>query len=380
MKKRKIFYSFLSILITSVFLISVFAPSVLYDAGAKTVSSTLLSLFKARSYENINKYDGTKATSVADIGNTKSENSRQYVYAGGVPLGIKLYCDGVVVVKTEYIETKSGRVNPAALCGLKKGDLIKKINGIEVKTNSAVTKIIEKSGGEKMAFEIERGNERLNIEFSCVEDRDGIFKAGLWIRDSSAGIGTLSFVTEDGVFASLGHGVCDTDTKELLPFGEGVITNAFITAVVKGTKGEAGELCGELSAEPIGEIVKNTEKGIYGKLYGDAVSGLKKYPVALADEVQKGKAEIICTLCDGETGVFEAEITDINRTSAENKNLVVKITDSRLLEKTGGIVQGMSGSPIIQNGMIIGSVTHVFINDPTSGYGIFTENMLEASQ
>lgn len=380
MKKRKIFYSFLSILITSVFLISVFAPSVLYDAGAKTVSSTLLSLFKARSYENIGKIENPTEASASDIAEEKSKNVRQYVYAGGVPVGIKLYCDGVVVVKTEYIETKSGRVNPAALCGLKKGDLIKKIDGIEVKTNSAVTKIIEKSGGEKMKFEVERGEEKLCIEFSCVEDCDGIFKAGLWIRDSSAGIGTLSFVTEDGVFASLGHGVCDTDTKELLPFGEGVITNAFVTAIVKGTKGEAGELCGELSAEPIGEITKNTEKGIYGKLYTSFDSSLKKYPVALESEIQKGEAEIICTLRDGETDLFEAEITDINRSSSENKNLVIKITDSRLLEKTGGIVQGMSGSPIIQNGMIIGTVTHVFINDPTSGYGIFIENMLDASQ
>lgn len=376
MKKRGIFYSLLCISVTAAFLLAVFAPSIISVGGEKASSSVGLSFFKSGSLENTREVKKSAEKSF-DISSFKGANTRKYVYAGGVPVGIKLYCNGVVVVKTEDIETNNGSVNPAALCGLKKGDLIKKIDGIEVKTNSAVTKIIEKSGGEKMTLEIERDGKSLILYFCCVKDCDGVYKAGLWIRDSSAGIGTLSFVTGSGYFASLGHGVCDADTKEVLPIGEGVITNASVTGIYKGRQGEAGELCGELSPEAIGEIVKNTEKGIYGKIYDESIAGLKKYPVAQKSEVKKDEARIICTVEDGNTREYEAQITDINFGSAENKNFVIEITDESLIEKTGGIVQGMSGSPIIQNGMIIGVVTHVFINDPTSGYGIFIENMLD---
>lgn len=378
MKKKSIVFSLAAFFGIAALLLTVFAPAFFSYNGVKAVSSGLKNTLSSFSRDVLRVKNGNE-NKIFEITALNEANTRKYVYAGGELLGIKLYCNGVVVVETDDIETESGKVNPARLCGLRVGDLIKKIDGIEVKTNSAVTEIIEKSGGEEMVFEIERNGGVLNVRFKCVREKGGRYKAGLWIRDSSAGVGTLTFVKDDGTFASLGHAVCDVDTGEALPVGEGVVTQAEITGIIKGADGNAGELCGELSAEPIGEIYKNTESGIYGKLYSVNTKSLKKYPVAQTDEVKKGEAQIISTVENGKTAFINVEITDINRNSPENKNLVLKVTDKELIEKTGGIIQGMSGSPVIQNGMIIGAVTHVFLSDPTSGYGIFIENMLDAT-
>lgn len=360
MKKRSVAFSVAAFFAIGALLLGIFAPSALSVKNVKAASNgtneTLTSFSRGASDEV------KKSEALQKNVNPGAYNTRKYVYAGGSIIGIKLYCDGVVVVDTEAVETENGKVNPAKLCGLLRGDLIKKIDGAFVKTNAEATKIIEKSGGKKMTFEVVRGEDTVLIDFCCVKDSFGYYKAGLWIRDSSAGVGTLSFVKEDGIFASLGHAVCDVDTGKILPVGEGVVTDASVTGIIKGTSGEAGEICGELNSGVIGDILKNTETGIYGRLYSDKISGLKKYPVAESYEIKKGEAFIISTIETGKTALFKAEITDLNPNSTENKNLVVKITDEALIEKTGGIIQGMSGSPIIQNGMLVGAVTHVCVN------------------
>lgn len=379
MKGKKIFFSLLSFSVTLLFLLSVFSLPQISAFEARAASKGLkenLSLISDLfGFLKSPKNDGKNYSF-----ENAEKNTRQYVYAGGTPIGIKLYCNGVIIVGTDDIETENGKINPAKKAGILKGDVLKSINGIKTKTNRDVTKIIEKNGGTEMTFEIMRGNNPISVKFQSVKDVNGAFKAGLWIRDSSAGIGTLSFVTEDGRFASLGHGVCDIDTGSVLPIGEGTATNATVTGILKGVAGSAGELCGELDSAATGVIYSNDSTGIYGRFYSFDPNSMKKYPVAKKNEVKKGSAQIIATVENGKTAYYDIEITDLSPNSFDNKNLVVRVTDSALTEKTGGIVQGMSGSPIIQNGMLVGAVTHVFINDPRGGYGVYAETMLETCE
>ncbi len=299
------------------------------------------------------------------------------VYLGGYPIGLKLYADGVVIVGTEAVDTEKGMVNTAEKAGLKLGDIIKKVNGIEVKSNSQVSEIIEKSAGETLLFEAERKGRffqvSFNAEFSVSEQK---YKAGIWIRDSSAGIGTVTFCMQDGTFASLGHAVCDIDTKSTIPISQGECTDAKITGFVKGQNGSAGELCGYLENKKTGVIYSNDSLGVYG-CFDFVPQNQTLYQIAHNDEVQTGEAEIITTVENGITEKYSIIIERIDKNSTENKNLVLRVTDRRLIEKTGGIIQGMSGSPIIQNGKIIGAVTHVFLNDATGGFGIYAQTMVE---
>ena len=311
---------------------------------------------------------------------TKNENNTETnVYLGGFPIGIKLYCDGVIIVDTQDVAVSGGYENPAQKAGLLKGDIIKSVNGKKVSRNSEVSELIEESNGKQIKMQILRNGELKNIVFSSVYSTvSGQYKAGLWIRDSSAGIGTVTFYTEDGEFASLGHAVCDVDTGEMLPIESGETTNAKITGFYKGKVGTAGELCGILETKTTGEIMVNDGIGIYGVF--DSVDTTRTlYPLAQKNEVKTGSAQIVTTIENGNEQTFNIEIERIDYASTEHKNLVIKVTDENLINKTGGIVQGMSGSPILQNGKIIGAVTHVFLNDPTGGYGIFAETMLETA-
>lgn len=299
------------------------------------------------------------------------------VYIGGYPIGLKLYADGVVIVGTEAVDTENGHVNTAEKAGLKLGDIIKKVNGVKVKSNAEVSRIIEKCGGEELVFEAERNGKvfetTFKAEFSQSEQK---YKAGIWIRDSSAGIGTVTFCTKDGGFASLGHAVCDIDTKSTIPISQGECTEARLTGFVKGQNGSAGELCGYLDRERTGAIYSNDSLGVYG-CFDSLPENQVLYEIASASEIKTGEAEIITTIENGITEKYSIIIEKIDEKSTENKNLVIKITDRALIEKTGGIIQGMSGSPIIQNGKLVGAVTHVFLNDATAGFGIFAETMLK---
>ena len=328
-----------------------------------------------KTYFGLNENESSQNNSA-----TKNENNTETnVYLGGFPIGIKLYCDGVIIVDTQDVAVSGGYENPAQKAGLLKGDIIKTIDGKKVTRNKEVSELIEESNGKQIKMQILRNGELKNVVFSSVYSSvSGQYKAGLWIRDSSAGIGTVTFYTEDGEFASLGHAVCDVDTGEMLPIESGETTNAKITGYYKGKVGTAGELCGVLESKSTGKIVVNDGIGIYGVF--DSVDTTRTlYPLANKNEIKSGAAQIVTTIENGKEEVFNIEIERIDYASTEHKNLVIKVTDENLISKTGGIVQGMSGSPILQNGKIIGAITHVFLNDPTGGYGIFAETMLETA-
>ncbi len=300
----------------------------------------------------------------------------------GTPFGIRIRTEGVLIVGFCDVDTKDGDRNPAAESGLKVGDSIIKINGQIVSSNQEVQKIVSSCGGEKINLDIKRGNESFSVTVTPVMSKsEKRFKTGLWIRDSSAGIGTLTFYSPAlKVTAGLGHGICDADTGELLPLLEGEFIEADIVGIKKSGESVTGELQGVFSGAVFSEFSANEITGVYG-CNCDNLSGGTVYPVAMKQEIVAGNATIITTLDSEGPKSYECIIEKIyHNDSSKIKNMIIKITDKELIEKTGGIVQGMSGSPIIQNGKLIGAVTHVFVNDSCKGYGIFAENMLETAQ
>ena len=305
-----------------------------------------------------------KSVTVAKIEDVK-------VYVGGAPFGIKFLTKGVSVVGFENEAS-----NPAYKAGLRLYDTVIKINGREINGSSDLISAIEGGGEIELTF-LRAGREmtvKFKPEYSKNEQK---YTLGLWLKDSGAGIGTLTYVLEDGTFGGLGHGICESDTGELTQIINGSVLGVTLNGIVKGQRGNPGELKGYFNSSKIGAIYKNTDVGVFGVLaqIPDVIKG-KTYSIGLKSELKEGKATVICTLDDNVRREYEIEISNINRNADGNKCFSVKITDSRLLSATGGIVQGMSGSPIIQNGKLVGAVTHVLINDPTSGYGIFIENML----
>lgn len=293
----------------------------------------------------------------------------------GRTFGVRLYGDGVCVVGTAEVACGGKNISPAILAGLSPKDLILSVNDSPVKTVTDLKTAVENSGGKPLSIRFRRGTAENTTTLTPVFDTtDGKYKTGMWVKDSATGIGTVSFVNpETGEFGALGHGVCDGESGTLLPLERGVVTDAVVTDIAKGSKGKPGEVKGYLKTGKTGVLLKNTDCGVFGVFA--APQQEKAIPIATRSSVKTGKA-ILRTMLDGNTPIdYEIEITEIHGKSP-NKSFTVKVTDPRLLEKTGGIVQGMSGSPIIQDGHLIGAVTHVMINDPTHGYGIFIENML----
>lgn len=302
------------------------------------------------------------------------------VYPCGTPFGIKIFTEGVVLVGITEVKTDNQVVNPGKDARLKTGDVIISINGQAVNSNEQVAQFIQNSGGQPLSFAIRRENMSFNTELTPIKSAtDDTYKAGLWVRDSSAGIGTLTFYDEKtNMFAGLGHGICDVDTGELMPLLNGDIVNATINGIVKGVKGSPGELRGYFSGnQAIGTLSANVNTGVYGFMQQEAPAHQDSLVVAMKQQVTTGSAQILTTI-DGSTPCYyDIEIESVNyKEDMPTKNMVIRITDPALLEATGGIVQGMSGSPIVQNGMLVGAVTHVFVNEPQRGYGIFAENML----
>ncbi len=302
------------------------------------------------------------------------------IIPGGDAIGIKIYADGVEVLKTSPIETAYGKESsPCKNLSLKKGDVIKKVNGENTETITKFTKEIQKSKGSSITLSVKGENGLQDVTVNPVADRSGTYKIGLMVRDSMAGIGTLTYVKpSDNSFGALGHGIEDADTGLLFPMEKGSVEQAKIISVEKGRKGAPGQLHGMFSGyKESGELFKNTDIGVYGRVKEKNYSTENALFPATISEIKEGKAKIISTI--DETGKREFDI-DIERIIFMNadtsKGMVIHITDPYLLNTTGGIVQGMSGSPIIQNGKLVGAVTHVFVNDPTRGYGIFVENML----
>ncbi|MEG1550901.1 MAG: SpoIVB peptidase [Oscillospiraceae bacterium] len=303
---------------------------------------------------------------------------RRYVVPSGSLFGIRLYTDGVVIVGTDDVETKAATINPAKLAELQQGDIVKAINGKKICTNSDLSQEIQNSQGKPLEFLVDRNGEEIVLNFTpALSKADGKYKAGLWIRDSSAGVGTITFIDkENAIFAGLGHAVCDIDTGGIMPLLSGDIVSASVNGAYKGSKGTTGELCGVFDNKVLGTLLINGSTGVYGSLIA-VDNTLKEMPVAMRYEIQKGPAQIIATVDGNKPQNYDIKITHIYQNSDLNeKNMTIEVTDKRLIEKTGGIVQGMSGSPIIQNGMFVGAVTHVFVNNPLQGYAIFAENMI----
>lgn len=307
--------------------------------------------------------------------------SPRTVCVGGIPFGVRFKTSGVTVAELEEIETDTGEVCPAKTAGLSAGDVILKVNGDEMTGADAVIKKIAGSGGDALTVTYKRRGEERETTLVPVRDRNGIYRAGMWIRDSAAGIGTVTYYdAKTGTFAGLGHGICDGETGELIPLSEGIVTEVSLCGIKKGIAGTPGELKGFFGDARIGELEKNTRTGVYGTLHKLPHTGAEYVQIADKNEICTGAVTIRCTLSDGEMRDYTAEISEIDVKSGDSKNFIVTITDAELLARTGGIVQGMSGSPILQNGKLVGAVTHVMINDPTRGYGIFIENMMNAAE
>ena len=300
----------------------------------------------------------------------------------GTPFGMKLYTEGVLVIDMTDVETENGNVNPAKEAGIITGDYIVSVDGRKIGTNEELSAAVEASAGNEMEFEIKRNGKTKVIRFSAAFSKEtNSYKIGLWVRDSSAGIGTLTFYSPvTGVVCGLGHGVCDEDTEELLELDSGELVTAEIISVEKGSSGNPGQLKGKFTYSTIGAIDLNSECGIFSLLKGKLnLSNLTE--IALKQEVKDGDAQLLSTVNGDSPKLFSCSIKKKNAAYlSPTKNLIVTVTDKELLNLTGGIVQGMSGSPIIQNGKLIGAVTHVLVDDPTKGYGIFAENMLETAQ
>lgn len=304
---------------------------------------------------------------------------RRVVALCGTPFGIKMVTDGVMVVGTGAVtDCNSRAVSPAQTAGIQEGDIILSINGEKISSKKQLTKLVESSAGQPLSLVVRRGEQLTSMHLSPVRSSlDNSYHLGLWVRDSSAGIGTMTFYDpNNGCFAGLGHAICDVDTGQLMPLSQGEIVEASIIGVHAGKSGSPGQLQGAFVANrSIGSLYTNSYNGVYGRLMNQPVDA-QTIPMAQCQEVRQGPVKILTTVSGQKPQLFDACIEKLSLSQDEpTKNMVLRITDPDLLELSGGIVQGMSGSPIIQDGMLVGAVTHVFVNDPTRGYGIFAENM-----
>lgn len=324
---------------------------------------------------------GVQASAAESVPATAVFSGQKTVVPMGRAVGIKLFSDGVLVVGLAEIPGEGGAAAPAKTCGLRQGDIITHINDTQVDTIEQVRGVLQDLEGDQMSIRAMRGDKQVQFTAQAVACSDGAYKLGAWIRDSMAGIGTMTFYDPDsGLFGALGHGINDVDTSLLMPLESGSIMFASVSDVKKGEAGKPGELHGTFKVnQDMGDLFANTSSGIFGTITDKSlVSGLKCVPLAARREVKVGPATILSNIAGNDVEEYQVEITRVFLSGGhDTRELMIKVTDPRLLETTGGIVQGMSGSPILQNGKLIGAVTHVLINDPTEGYGILAESMLQ---
>ena len=305
---------------------------------------------------------------------------RPTVTVCGTPFGVKMFSEGALVVGFSEVHTAAGTVNPAKQAGLRLGDRVIRMGNTVTETNEQVHAALEAAAGAAVeVVYVRKGEQRQTTLLPVWDTQNAQWRAGMWVRDSSAGVGTLTFVDpEKGVFAGLGHPISDGDTGESIALRSGEIVPCDITGCSMGTVGSPGELKGKfLSAHAIGSIRINGENGVYGTTR-TGFSG-QTMPVAFAQEVETGDAQILATVAGETPRTYHVRIEKISDADPR-RNMVVRVVDKALLSRTGGIVQGMSGSPILQNGRLVGAVTHVLVNDPTRGYGIFAQTMLEQAE
>lgn len=306
------------------------------------------------------------------------DSSARMLVPVGHTVGIKLFARGVLVVKL------SDGGTPAKNCGLQTGDVIVKCGGVSVTSTEQFQTLLQENGGDATDLQVRRDGENVTLSVSPQQNDQGQYAIGAWIRDSMAGIGTMTYYDpESGAFGALGHGITDVDTAQLMPFSSGSILPSTVKAVKKGAVGQAGELRGDFDlTQDLGTLSANTAAGVFGTVEADgfAANLSQALPVAAASEVRTGPAVILSNVEGDNVQEYDVEILQIVSNSADGRDLVISVTDPELIAATGGIVQGMSGSPILQDGKFVGAVTHVLLNDPTKGYGILMETMLKTGE
>ena len=311
--------------------------------------------------------------------------SDSVVVGGGETIGMKLESSGLTVVSFEEVTTRDySRVKPYKDKNIQRGDIIVEINGVGVESVEQFVKEIQKTKGGVVELTFLRNGRKYTEKLIPVIDRnDGKYKLGLWVKNITSGVGTVTYIDKNtGMFGALGHGISDIDGMDLLDVKRGKAYKAIILSVKKGQRGNPGELKGAIRENDIyGEIIKNTRFGVFGYINEDVEINGKEYEVCLKSDIKEGKAQILSTINGEQLKSYDIEIEQVNtHGEIQEKSMIIHVIDQELIEKTGGIVQGMSGSPIIQNGKLVGAVTHVLINDPTRGYGVFIETMLENSE
>ena len=301
----------------------------------------------------------------------------------GHTVGIKMQAEGVLIVQLTEVQGADGTHSPAKEAGVQEGDVLCRAGETALHSNDDLQKQVALSAGQPIKLTLERGDAEKSVTVTPCRDKTGAYRIGVLARDSLAGIGTLTYVDpQTGAFGSLGHGICDSETGVLLPLQEGTIIHSTVSSVQRGKAGEPGSLQGEFSTEKsLGTVAQNTESGIFGTMTDDSLySELQCVPVASADEIKIGDAEILSNVDGDSVQRYSVQIVKLYPANDEyGRSMMLRVTDSQLAEKTGGIVQGMSGSPILQNGKLIGAVTHVLVDNPMEGYGISMEKMLKAS-
>ncbi len=351
----------------------------LFTAGTVQASSTAF-------VESDGEFDyiGVMSEPLVSVGNNGQRLSSKALkslklYPGGVPFGVKFMTEGLLVVGFCDVDTGAKKSNPSSDAGLRVGDRILAVNGKRLSNAAEFGKIVEASQGKSISLVYLRGSSEYMATLTPVFSKsENCYKTGVYIKDNGAGLGTVTYIVPNSLeFAGLGHGICEGEGGKLVPISRGSVVNVGIDGVIKGQCGTPGELKGHFKSGKCGTLLQNTDCGVFGVLTS-LPAGLPSEPLSLGlrDELREGKAYIYCTLDASGHARYEIEISNIDRSATAGKCFTVKVTDPKLIEKTGGIVQGMSGSPIIQNGKLVGAVTHVMINDPTTGYGIFIENML----
>ncbi len=310
--------------------------------------------------------------------------SDQELIPVGEPIGLYVKTDGLLVIGIGEFQGMDGLTYSPAKYVLRSGDYIKQFNGTAINDKEKFMDMVQSCRGESITLGIERNDQEMEVKIQPIKNQDGDYKLGIWIRDNAQGIGTMTYMNADGEFGALGHGISDVDTSTLMDLEDGTLYQTEIVSIQKGQEGKPGELTGKIvynSSCIMGDISYNGAEGIFGQCNEKAQSMVTHdpMPIGLKQEIKKGRAQILCSV-SGKSEYYDIEITGVHLDNDNiNKGIEMKVTDSDLLDLTGGIVQGMSGSPIIQDGKIIGAVTHVLVNDPTRGYGIFIENMLDAA-
>ncbi len=400
--KRILLISILLIIYVYTLIISYIPDNLVVFEGENLKINTILGIdLKAKdNYETVLTSSNVNNKSIDQIGNTKlsvnlfkkffikdvnvSVIPKTKVIPLGNLAGVKLYTSGVLVVGMSEIEgVDNNKYKPYENSGIEEGDMIVEIDNTAITCTTDLINTVNKSAGKELCIEFVRDGKTEKCNMTPTKTEENEYKLGLWVRDSAAGVGTVTFYEPSTqMFGALGHGITDIDTDKLIDIASGEFVTTKIVNVIKGEKGKAGKIQGAIeNSQNIGQIYKNTPFGIYGKLKNTSsisIDTSKEMEVAYREEIKTGKAKILCNLDNQSVKEYEIEIEKIFvNNSYDNKSMLIKVTDKELLNKTGGIIQGMSGSPIIQNGKFIGAVTHVLLNNPQEGYAVFGDLMIK---